>query len=443
MKIWQSLLNWLRPRTDAPEKAQAFLQKPLPHNVSWLHTLGGLLLFYLIIQTITGILMGLYYNPSPDQAHDSILYIDTQLRFGALVHSLHHHGAAFILITAFLHLMRSFFLAAYRAPRELLWWSGLGLFLLLTLFAFTGQLLPFDQHGYWATEVGIRIASAPPVLGQYIREFLTGGYGDIGATTLSRFMILHVAVLPLVFFGLTGLHLALLQKVGSAGPLQGSPEPYHKFFPKQLLKDLLVAALGALLLFVVAWLMPPVDSGPADPGATGFVPRPEWYFFAHYEILRMLPSGWQLLGTFVLPTAAGGALALLPLLDRKGSKLLPGRLRVTIGILTILGVVGLTVTGLIVESSEKPKSNAIVGDPIAAGKKLFHTKKCTKCHSIGTEEGGDKGPNLARVARRIRADYFKPWIRKPQTYLPDTEMPRFEGSEEELDAIVRYLKTLK
>ncbi len=443
MKLWKAVLTWTKTRSDAPDKVQAFLEKRLPRNVSWLHTLGALLLFYIILQTLTGILMGLYYSPSPDQAHESIRYIDTQLRFGSFVHSLHHHGAAFILITAFFHLMRSFFLAAYRAPRELLWLSGLGLFLLLTLFAFTGQLLPFDQHGYWATEVGIRIASAPPVLGPYIHEFLTGGYGDIGATTISRFMILHVAVLPLLFFGLTALHLSLLQKVGSAGPLQGSPEPYHPFFPKQLLKDLLVTTLGVLLLFLVAWIFPPIDSGPADPGASGFVPRPEWYFFAHYEILRMLPSGWQLLGTFILPTAAGAALALLPFLDRKGSKLLPGKLRVTLGILTILGVTGLTTTGLIEESREKPQKNAIIGDPVTAGKKLFHTKRCTKCHSIGTEKGGDKGPNLARVARRIRSDYFKPWIRKPQSFKADTEMPNFDGSEEELDAIVRYLKTLK
>ncbi|HHI79546.1 MAG TPA: c-type cytochrome [Planctomycetes bacterium] len=443
MKLWCATLDWLKARTDLPDKTRTFLNKPIPGNVGWLHTLGALLLFYLVLQTITGILMGLYYSPSPDQAHESIRYIDTELRLGALVHSLHHHGAAFILITAFLHLMRSFFLAAYRAPRELLWWSGLVLFLLLTLFAFTGQLLPFDNHGYWATEVGIRIASAPPVLGPYIREFLTGGYGDLGATTLSRFMILHVAVLPLVFFGLVGLHLALLQKVGSAGPLHGSPEPYRSFFPGQVLKDLSVAALGALVLFLVAWFMPPGDSGPADPGATGFVPRPEWYFFAHYEILRMLPSGWQLLGTFVLPTAAGGALVLLPLLDRKSGGLLTDRLRFTLGGLVLFGVVGLTITGLVEESREKPKETAIVGDPIAAGKKLFHTKKCTKCHSIGKEKGGDKGPNLARVARRIRRDFFKPWIRKPGSFRPDTEMPNFEGSEEELDAIVRYLQTLK
>ena len=120
----------------------------------------------------------------------------------------------------------------------------------------------------------------------------------------------------LVLFGLIQLHLGLLQRVGSAGPATGRPEPYASFYPRQAMKDLLVSAAGAIALFSVATLVALEDSGPASPEAGSFVPKPEWYFYSHFELLKFLPADWQILGTFVLPNLLILLLLLLPFLDR-------------------------------------------------------------------------------------------------------------------------------
>lgn len=437
------LRAWIGVRWDGPDKISAFLSKPLPRNVAWLHTLGSLLLVYLLFQFLTGILLGFYYSPSPDSAYASTRYVRDELFLGRFVYQLHRYGAGFLMVTLFLHLARSYFLAAYKSPRELLWLSGLLLGILLTLFAFTGQLLPYDQRGYWATVVGIRIASAAPGLGDTVRELLTGGYGDIGATTLSRFYILHVCVFPLALGGLLALHLGILQKTGSAGPVDGPPEPIRPFYPSQALKDVLVAAGGALALFLVAGLLTAGDSGPANPASGDFVPRPEWFFLSHYEILRYLPGDWQILGTFVLPNALLAILVLLPFVDR-GRERSPRRRRfaTAAGALVCLAIVGLTVKGIVTappaHAGERGEASL---DPIEHGRMLFTEKKCSVCHTIAGS-GGTKGPDLTHIARRIRPDYLPEWIRNPRNFEPTTEMPSFEGSDQELQAVVQYLLTL-
>jgi len=434
--------GWLESRGSGLDRLRAFVTKPVPRNVGWIHTLGSLLLVYLGFQALSGILLGLYYSPSPDHAHDSVRYIREDLFLGAFLLNLHRWGAGFVLVTAFLHAARSYFLAAYKSPRELLWLTGLAAGALLTLFAFTGQLLPYDQRGYWASVVGIEIASSAPVAGGFVRDLLTGGYGDIGAVTLSRFYLLHVGVLPVVLLGIVALHLGILQRVGSAGPTRGSSEPTRPFFPSQMVKDTVAAAAGALALFLVAALTAYHQTGPADPASSDFVPRPEWYFLAHYEILRYLPGDWQILGTFVLPNLLLGALVLLPFFDRKPERSLARRkIAVGAGIVTCLAIVVLTGLG-IASAPDKRSATADDRDPVARGRELFHEKRCDTCHSIGGE-GGDKGPALDLVGRRLRPDFLTEWIRNPQRIDPTTEMPPFEGTEEELQAVVSYLLTLE
>ena len=428
------------------ESLVSLLRKPLPRNISWLHTLGSLLLVYLLFQMLTGILLALYYSPSPDQAHASLMYVREELTFGELVYRLHRWGAGFVLVTAFLHMGRTYFHAAYRKPRELVWGSGLVLGILLTLFAFTGALLPYDQKGYWATVVGINIASSPPVAGEYVRDFLTGGFGDIGPVTLSRFYILHVCVLPLVFAALVSLHLRLLKKAGSAGPLTGPAEPYRPLFPSQAFRNVVASAVGATALLATAALVGFEETGPASRSPGSFVPRPEWYFMGHYELLRILPSGLQLLGTFVIPNGLLVLLLLLPFLDRGADRSFGRRrLQIILGVLAILGLAALTVKGIasVPEVTAEPAaSGERPADPVAWGRELFTARECRTCHVIG-DEGGTTGPDLSFVGRRLQPDWLPAWIRNPKAYKPTTEMPAFEGSEEELKALVAYLLTLK
>lgn len=444
----EKLRAWIKPRWNGPEQIAAFVSKPLPRNVSWPHTLGSLLLVYIVFQALTGILLGFYYSPSPESAYASLRYVREDLVLGQFIYRLHQFGAGFIMVTAFLHMARSYFFAAYKSPRELLWISGLLLGVLLTLFAFTGQLLPYDQRGYWATVVGIQIASGVPVVGDSIRELLTGGYGNIGAATLSRFYILHVCVLPLALVGLTCIHLGILQRTGSAGPMRGLPQPLKPFYPTQAVKDVLVAAIGALALFIVAGLVGVEDTGPANPAAGDFTPRPEWYFLSHYQILKYLPGKWQVVGTFVLPNALLALLIGLPFVDRRPERSLRRRpLAMIAGSALCLAIVGLTAMGIAGGPASGPEAGSAKSshDPIEHGRKLFLEMKCIQCHRVGPEgpEGGDKGPDLTHIARRMRADFLPDWIRNPRNLDPTTEMPSFEGTEDELDAVVEYLLTLK
>lgn len=442
---WRKLLAWLNPRWGGPDQAAAFLGKPLPSSVSWPHTLGSLLLVYIAFQALTGVLLGFYYSPSPESAHASLRYVSGELFLGRFIYKLHRFGAGFIMVTAFLHMARSYFQAAYKSPRELLWLSGLLLGILLTLFAFTGQLLPYDQRGYWATVVGIQIASGAPVIGDSIRELLTGGYGDIGATTLSRFYIMHVSVLPLVLVGLLALHLGILQRVGSAGPLSGPSGTTRPFFPGQAVKDVIVAAVGSLALLLTAGLLAVDDSGPADPAASNFVPRPEWFFLSHYQILKYLPGDWQIIGTFILPNALLAVLVLLPFMDRGEHRTFARRKLATVGgAIVCVAIVGLTIQGIATapthESPDGKRASSL--DPIERGGELFRDKLCANCHKINGQ-GGEQGPDLSRVGGRLRSDYLSSWIRNPRQFKPTTEMPAFEGTQDELDAIVEYLLSLE
>lgn len=440
------LRAWIALRWDGLDKASTFLSKPLPRNVSWLHTLGSLLLVYIVFQTLTGILLGLYYSPSPESAYDSVRYVQEELFLGRFLHHLHRYGSGFVIVTAFLHLARSYFLAAYKSPRELLWVSGIVLFVLLTLFAFTGQLLPFDQRGYWATVVGIRIADSAPVLGDSIRDLLTGGYGDLGATTLSRFYILHICVLPIALLGLLAVHLGILQKTGSAGPVNGKPEPVRPFYPGQAAKDVLVAAAGALALCLVAALVAAQETGPANPISGDYVPRPEWYFLSHYVILKYMPGDWIIIGTFVLPNAVLAVLLLLPFIDRKPERSLRRRKFATVcGVLFCASIIALTTIGIAdaPETGQAESGEMALQDPVQRGREIFFRENnCKKCHTI-VGEGGSQGPDLTHVARRLRPDYLPQWIRNPRNFKPDTEMPAFEGTEDQLNDVVQFLLTLK
>jgi len=431
---------WLAERGADTEPAEQFLNKSLPRNVGWIHTLGSLLLFYILFQMLTGVLLGFYYTPSPEGAYRSVSYIDRELLLGGFLLRLHRYGAGFVMTTAFLHLLRTFLLGSYKAPRELLWISGVSLGLLLTLFAFTGQLLPYDQRGYWATVVGIHIASSAPGLGDAVGRVLTGGYGDIGAATLSRFYVLHICVLPIVMLGLVRLHLRILQKVGSSGPVAGSPEPHSPFFPRQALRDVAVAAGGALLLCLVAALLHPENTGPANPAPGSFVPRPEWYFGSHYQLLKVLPG---VIGAFVLPNVIIVVVLMLPFLDRgPGRSFRQRRIVLSIGGGLVLLAITLTLWGVATAPAAAASTEADGGDPVTRGRQVFHRLECAQCHRIAGE-GGEQGPDLTSVATRLQPDYLKDWIRNPAGFRPATEMPAFAGTEEELEAVVAYLLTQK
>jgi len=209
--------NWLDERVGWRGVWEAVFLRKIP-KVNWLYTLGSATLFVAVNQMVTGILLTIYYVPTPDHAYDSVQFITTQVPAGWLIRGLHHYGASAMVILAVLHMIRVIFLGAYKFPREITWFSGVVLLLVTIGFGFTGYLLPWDQKAFWATTVGTRIAGTPPGIGDFILRVMRGGE-DLSAVTLARFYGVHVWVLPAALILLLALHMYLVIKIGiSAAP---------------------------------------------------------------------------------------------------------------------------------------------------------------------------------------------------------------------------------
>jgi quinol-cytochrome oxidoreductase complex cytochrome b subunit len=208
--------NWLDERAGWRAVWEAIFLRKVP-KVNWFYTLGSATLFVALNQAVTGILLTLYYVPTPDHAYDSVQYITTQLPGGWLVRGLHHWGASAMVVLAVLHMLRVVLLGAYKYPREVTWFTGVFLLLVVIGFGFTGYLLPWDQKAYWATTVGTRIAGTPPVIGDFILRVMRGG-AELSAVTLARFFGTHVWVLPAALMLLVGVHLYLVIRNGISAP---------------------------------------------------------------------------------------------------------------------------------------------------------------------------------------------------------------------------------
>lgn len=204
--------NWLDERIGWRSVWEAIFIRKVP-KVNWFYTLGSATLFVAVNQMITGILLTIYYVPTPDQAYDSVLYITTQVPAGWLIRGLHHWGASAMVLLTVLHMLRVIFYGAYKYPREVTWFTGVGLLILVLGFGFTGYLLPWDQKAFWATTVGTRIAEVTPLVGDWILRIMRGGE-ELTAVTLARFFGVHVWFLPAALIGLLGIHLYLVIRVG-------------------------------------------------------------------------------------------------------------------------------------------------------------------------------------------------------------------------------------
>jgi quinol-cytochrome oxidoreductase complex cytochrome b subunit len=206
------LANWLDERLGWRRAWEAVFLRKVP-KVNWLYTLGSATLFVALNQIITGILLTIYYVPTPDQAYDSVTYITTQVPAGWLIRGLHHWGASAMVLLTGLHMLRVIFTGAYKFPREVTWFTGVALLLIVVGFGFTGYLLPWDQKAYWATTVGTRIAAVTPLIGESLLRILRGG-AELSAVTLARFFGVHVWMLPAALLALVGLHLYLVVRIG-------------------------------------------------------------------------------------------------------------------------------------------------------------------------------------------------------------------------------------
>ena len=208
----EKVLTWLDERLGLRGIYNTVFDRKVP-KVNWWFTLGSASLFLFAMQAVTGIFLSVYYVPSPDHAYDSIQYIMNGVAFGWLLRGIHHWGASLMVIFVFAHMLRTFFYAAYKYPREVTWITGVVLLLATLGMGFTGYLLPWNQKAYWATTVGTEIAGTVPFIGSFITNVLRGG-SDLSAVTLARFFAVHIWFLPAVIGLMIGVHMYLIIRLG-------------------------------------------------------------------------------------------------------------------------------------------------------------------------------------------------------------------------------------
>jgi quinol-cytochrome oxidoreductase complex cytochrome b subunit len=206
------LYLWLDERLGLKTIYDTVLDRKVP-KVNWFFTLGSASLFLFLLQGITGIMLTVYYIPSPDHAYDSIQYIMTGVSYGWLIRGIHHWGASLMVLIVFFHMLRTYYFGAYKYPREFTWVTGVFLLLLTLGMGFTGYLLPWNQRAYWATTVATSIAGTVPFIGNFINQVLRGG-PDLSAVTLARFFSVHIWWFPAMIGGLIGTHLYMVIRLG-------------------------------------------------------------------------------------------------------------------------------------------------------------------------------------------------------------------------------------
>lgn len=326
----EGVASWLDDRLALRTMREVASHKTVPmHRFMVFYYLGGMTLFFFLVQVCTGIMLMLYYRPSALEAFESVEFIMTTVPFGWLIRSIHSWSANLMVFFAFVHLASVFFLKSYRPPREMTWMSGVILFFLILAFGFSGYLLPWNQLSFFATKVGTDIAGVVPGVGPWILRFLRGG-DRVSSATLSRFYGWHVAILPAITFVFLVMHLALVQMKGMSVPKAAEEETQKrrpvKFFPDFALRDLSGWILALGVLAALAALFPWELGDKADLFAPAYANiRPEWYYVFMFQTLKLVPGG-EIFGVeyeaipIVLFGLAGLFLLLVPFLDRGAAR---------------------------------------------------------------------------------------------------------------------------
>lgn len=342
--------RWLLQRYPVWPIVDHLANKAVPrHKNSIWYNMGGIALFFLTIQIITGVLLMVYYRPA--EPWSSVQRIVMEVPYGNLIRSIHHWSANLMVLTLFFHMFSTFFMKAYRPPRELTWLTGATLLAMTLLFGFSGYLLPWDDLSFFATRVGVSELEKLPLLGVWLANLVRGG-PDVTVDTIGRFYTLHIMVLPLLILAVIGVHLLFIQIQGVSEPdsfaaLPPEKKRYENFWSEFMFGEIPVwLFLGALLVALAAAfpraLMPEADPFASAPAGI----KPEWYFLSQYQLLKLFPGSIEFIGLILLTLIPVGIVA-LPFFDRAIPADDRGRLTAKIGIATLLALLLFTIWGLL------------------------------------------------------------------------------------------------
>ncbi len=408
----RTLMAWLDHRTGYKTLMHEALFERIPGGARWRYVWGSALIFTFSLQMITGIFLAMAYSANQYHAWESVYYIQEVMFLGYLVRGIHHFAAQAMVVLLAFHLIQIIIDGAYRAPREVNFWLGLILMKIVLALGLTGYLLPWDQKGYYATQVSTKIMGATPVIGSQLQELVQGDK-QYGHATLTRFFAMHTIVLPGLLIGFVVLHLIVFRRHGIT-PAEPKRAPDTTFWPDQVLKDAVVmmgvlAVVMLLAIFKGAELSPPAD--PSDAYAAA---RPEWYFlflfrFLKFEVVEHLGIPF---GAIYFPGALFGVLAAMPLIAhlKRGHQFNVAFMWVIAAGATLLTTLAIVEDGknddhqMAIREAERdshrirelakgpamiPVSGAVSllrSDPFTQGPKIF-AKHCASCHRIDGHNG--------------------------------------------------------
>ncbi len=323
------IIDWIDYRLPVFSFLKHLGEYRTPKNLSYMWNFGSLAGLMLLVQIVTGIFLAMQYTPNIEYAFDSVERIMRDVDYGWLLRYTHANGASFFFIVVYLHIFRGLYYGSYKYPRELLWFIGVIIFIIMMATAFMGYVLPWGQMSYWGATVITNLFSAIPFVGEDIVTWLWGGY-SVNNATLNRFFVLHY-LLPFILVGIALLHVISLHKFGSNNPsgveVKSKEKDTVPFHPYYTIKDLV--GVGALLIFFCTFIffLPnnlghPDNYIEADPMVTPLHIVPEWYFLPFYAMLRSIPD--KLMGVVTM-FGAIFVWFLLPWLDR--CKVKSGRYR--------------------------------------------------------------------------------------------------------------------
>ena len=341
--MMRATLDWLDDRTGYREVLTAVLYEPIPGGARWRYVWGSTLVFAFAIQVITGLCLWAAYSPSVQHAWASVFYLQEFMTLGWLVRGLHHYAAQAMVVLLAVHFLQVVIAGAYRAPRELNFWMGLVLAQIVLALALTGYLLPWDQKGYYATQVATKIMGATPAIGPQLQQLVQGG-SEYGQHTLTRFFALHAGLLPGLLMVFLAAHIYLFRRHGIT-PKQADVEDSETgvFWPDQVLYDAVACLALLALLLALVWLVPADLSASADPAEAYSAARPEWYFLSIFRFLKFeaVERLGLAFGAIIVPALIVGYLFLMPLVAW-----LPGGHRLNLAVTFVLLAAAAGLTGL-------------------------------------------------------------------------------------------------
>jgi len=311
-KTNSKVVAWIEERLPIFSMIQhSAIEYPTPKNLNYMWNFGSLAAFIMVVMILTGIFLAMNYTDHTSLAFFSVERIMRDVNYGWLLRYLHMNGASMFFILVYIHMFRGLYYGSYKAPRELLWWVGVFIYLAMMATGFMGYVLPWGQMSFWGATVITNLFSAFPLIGDSIVTLLWGGF-SVDNPTLNRFFSLHY-LLPFVIVALVGVHVWALHTVKSNNPLGidvKSPQDTIPFHPYYTIKDLF--GIGVFLMFYLAFVFwapnffgEPDNYIPANPMVTPPHIVPEWYYLPFYAILRSFTVDLPL-----LPAKLQGVLAM-------------------------------------------------------------------------------------------------------------------------------------